>query len=414
MRQSNLLYPILIIAVLFFINWYVFQGVQTLTQDIFPWSQIIHLMYWIFFGSLTAALLYSLRSRSSGKLSLFSRITFHAFLTVIVTQLVFLLVLFAEDVYRGVLAITYILKDVPVGESMFPERSIFISKVGMMLAGIPLVSFVYGIARGKYDYKVHRHTLYYDNLPDAFDGFTITQISDVHAGSLKNPVAVQKGIDLIRAQNSDIFVFTGDLVNNLATEIEPWLEHFKQIHASYGKFAVLGNHDYGDYVGWDSWEQKAHNLKQLKKHHESLGHRLLLNENVTIEKEGQHIALVGVENWGQGFCKKGDLEGALSGVDPDAFKILLSHDPTHWDAHVKNHPAEIHLTLSGHTHGMQVGIEMPGLRWSPVKYRYPNWAGLARHGKKYLNVNRGFGFIGFEGRIGIWPEITVIELRKSR
>lgn len=412
MKKSNYPFAILIVAVLLFINWYVFQGVRTLTQDIFSAGPVIHFVYWLFFAALTGGLLYSLRKRSLGKAGLFSRVIFHTFITVIVTQFAFLLVLFTEDIYRGILAVVNIISNNP-GDSIIPERSKIISQVGVALAGIPLVSFVYGIARGKYDYRVHRHTLYFDDLPEAFDGFTITQISDIHAGSLKNAVAVKKGIDLIKAQNSDLFVFTGDMVNNQAAEIEPWLGHFSEIKAPYGKFSILGNHDYGDYIPWNSWQEKNDNLNKLKQHHATLGHRLMLNENITIEKAGQEIVLLGIENWGHGFTKKGDFKKALDGVDDKAFKVLLSHDPSHWDAQVKNHPSKVHLTLSGHTHGMQVGIELPGLRWSPVKYRYPNWAGLVNHNGRVLNVNRGFGFIGFEGRVGIWPEITVIELRKT-
>ncbi len=208
-------------------------------------------------------------------------------------------------------------------------------------------------------------------------------------------------------------MFTGDLVNNQASEIEPWIPVFKQIKAKSGKFSVLGNHDYGDYKQWDSIEQKGNNLISLKENHKKLGFRLLLDEHIQIEKNGQSIALVGIENWGLGFGQRGDLNKALKGLDPDIIKILLSHDPSHWDAEVKNHPQNIHLTLSGHTHGMQFGIELFGFKWSPVKYRYPNWAGLARYQHRYLYVNRGFGFLGFAGRVGIWPEITVIELGKS-
>lgn len=411
MRKSNLVFPALIIILLMLIDWYVFQGVKTLAASFPHQGEIIQYGYWSFVIALMVSVFLGLKARSNGKFNLFGRVVLHAFLTIMVTKLVFLLVLIAEDIYRAGFAIVNVIGNGP-SDTLLPERSKLMSQVGVFIAGVPLVSFVYGIARGKYDYKVHRHTLYFDDLPEAFDGFTITQISDVHAGSLKNSKAVRKGIDLINAQNADVFVFTGDLVNNQASEMEPWLDHFSAIHAPYGKFAILGNHDYGDYIPWNNLREKQENLERLKQHHETLGHRLLLNESIAIRKAGQSITLTGVENWGQGFTKKGDLAKALTHVDRNAFKILLSHDPSHWDAQVKNHHVKIHLTLAGHTHGMQVGIEMAGLRWSPVKYRYPNWAGLASHNNRYLNVNRGFGFIGFEGRVGIWPEITVIELRK--
>jgi len=267
--------------------------------------------------------------------------------------------------------------------------------------------------KGKYDYRLYRITLYFEDLPAAFDGFTITQLSDIHSGSFDNTEAVQRGIDLAKAQKSDLFVFTGDLVNNVADEIEPYIERFGSIKAPYGQFSILGNHDYGDYINWNSHQEKAANLVKLKQQHQQLGYRLLLDENLTIEKDGQTISLIGVQNWGRGFIQIGDLDKALQGVPPGAFKVLLSHDPTHWEDHVRYHPANVQLTLSGHTHGAQFGIETPGFRWSPVQYRYLDWAGLANEKNRFLYVNRGFGFLAFSGRLGIWPEVTVIELRKK-
>jgi predicted MPP superfamily phosphohydrolase len=301
----------------------------------------------------------------------------------------------------------------PHHQPAFPARRKFISEVAVLVAAIPFSSFFYAMLKGKYDYRLHKTTLYFDDLPEAFDGFTITQLSDIHSGSFDNVAAMQKGIDMARAQKSDLFVFTGDLVNNAAVEIEPYLDRFGSIKAPYGQFSILGNHDYGDYIEWKSPEAKAANLETLKQHHKTLGYRLLLNENVTIEKGGQKISLIGVQNWGRGFIQMGDLNKALQGVPKDAFKVLLSHDPTHWEDHVRYNPANIHLTLSGHTHGAQFGVEIPGFKWSPVKYRYLDWAGLANHNQRYLYVNRGFGFLAFSGRLGIWPEVTVIELRKK-
>lgn len=403
---------LLIAALSFFVDWYVFQGVKTLTGALTA-GGIVHGIYWFFSVGLTLSLLAGFyRSLPGGGFTPFVRVAFHTFLTIFIAKVVFLAVLLTEDVYRSAAALVNVFREGGDLAELLPERSKFVSQIGFFISGIPLVSFVYGMARGKYDYKVHRHVLYYDDLPQAFDGFTITQISDVHAGSLRNAVAVQRGIDLIKAQNSDLFVFTGDLVNNKASELEPWLDHLRQIRAPYGQFSVLGNHDYGDYVSWPDSEEKLGNIHRLMEHHKAVGFRLLLDENVTIEKDGERISLMGVQNWGLGFGQRGDLEKALAGIDQGEFKILLSHDPSHWDAQVKSHPSKIHLTLSGHTHGMQMGIEVPGFKWSPVKYRYPNWAGMAHHNGRHLNVNRGFGFIGFEGRVGIWPEITVIELRK--
>jgi hypothetical protein len=295
----------------------------------------------------------------------------------------------------------------------YPERSSVFSFIALIISVIPLIAFAFGVTKGKYHYKVRRVKLFLDDLPSNFEGFTITQISDVHSGSFDNPEGVAKGIKLINEQNSDLFVFTGDLVNNKADEIEPWIELFSQISAPAGKFSILGNHDYGDYIHWDSPEEKIKNLQNLKGNHKRLGFKLLLDEHVLIEREGQQIGVLGVENWGVGFGKRGNLNKALNGLNPTLIKILLSHDPSHWDAEVIKRPEHIHLTLSGHTHGMQFGIELFGFKWSPVKYRYPNWAGLVKENNRYLYVNRGFGFLGFAGRVGIWPEITVIELRKA-
>ncbi|WP_295667697.1 metallophosphoesterase [uncultured Mucilaginibacter sp.] len=295
----------------------------------------------------------------------------------------------------------------------FPARRKFISEVAILVAAVPFSGFLYGMFKGKYDYKLHKQTLYFDDLPEAFDGFTITQISDIHSGSFDNTAAVQRGIDLAKAQKSDLFVFTGDLVNNAEWEIKPYINHFSQLRAPYGQFSILGNHDYGDYIHWDSETEKATNLVKLKERHKELGYRLLLDENIEIEKNGQKLSLIGVQNWGRGFIQIGDLDKALNGVDKDAFKILLSHDPTHWEEKVRYHPTNIHLTLAGHTHGAQFGVETAGLRWSPVQYRYLDWAGLINEKNRYLYVNRGFGFLAFSGRLGIWPEITVITLKKG-
>ncbi|MBC8054067.1 MAG: metallophosphoesterase [Sphingobacteriaceae bacterium] len=405
MRRVSFLPVIVIVLIALLLDWYVFQGVKALSfAESDKVQRFVYLMFWTGSVSLLAAFVFNFyKAIPTGKFTLLFNIVFNAFLTIFITKLVFVLVLFFEDLYRiGASVLAY-----------YPPRSTLVSQVALLLAAIPFFSFLFGVTRGKYHYKVRRTIVYLDDLPSKFEGFTITQISDVHSGSLDSVKGVQRGIDLINAQQSDLFVFTGDLVNNQASEIEPWIDIFGQIKAKAGKFSILGNHDYGDYMRWDSPEEKAQNLMRLKDNHRKLGFRLLLDENVVIEKEGQSIVLLGVENWGLGFGQRGNLNKALAGVRTDSVKLLLSHDPSHWDAEVKKHPAKIHLTLSGHTHGMQFGIELFGFKWSPVKYRYPNWAGLASENGRYLYVNRGFGFLGFAGRVGIWPEITVIELRKA-
>lgn len=296
----------------------------------------------------------------------------------------------------------------------YPDRRAFVSKVALGLASLPLAGMIYGVWKGKYNYRIHRVTFKFKDLPDAFDGFTITQLSDIHAGSFDNREAVAGGVALVNKQKSDLFVFTGDLVNNKAEEMDEWKSVFSEIQAEFGQYSILGNHDYGDYIPWESEKAKEANLDQVKQTHAEIGFRLLLNEHVTIEKDGQQLVLAGVENWGKkGFVKHGDLDKALHSVTPTAFCILLSHDPSHWEAKVLDHPKKVHLTLSGHTHGMQFGIEIPGFRWSPSKYIYPQWAGAYGKEERFLYVNRGFGFLGFPGRVGIHPEITVIRLEKA-
>ncbi len=285
------------------------------------------------------------------------------------------------------------------------------------IALIPFAGIAHGIVSGRFRYRVRRETIYYDDLPPAFDGFTITQISDIHIGSFDPEThreEVIAGIELAQQQNSDIFVFTGDMVNNAAVEMAPWKEEFKRLRSKHGQYSILGNHDYGDYIQWDSVAEKVQNMKDLFATHAEIGFDLMLDRNVAIERNGEKIYLIGVENWGAGgFKQKGDLEKALQGVPDDAFKILLSHDPSHYDVMVSKHKTDIHLTLSGHTHGAQFGVEIPGIKFSPVQFRYSRWAGLYNIGKRFLYVNRGFGFLAFPGRVGIWPEITVLTLKRK-
>lgn len=393
-RKINLLPFAIIATFVFLLNWYVLSGIETLTN-----SSWLSPVFWGFLIFILASLTYSIQRMRDNGMDIFFKITTHTFLVLMTSELVFVIILILGDGYRVI-----------TGGS----RSVYWVEFGLALFAITVLIFLYGIIKGKYAYRVIKHTLFFDELPEQFDGFRITQISDVHAGSFKNAKAVQRGIDLIKAQNSDLFVFTGDLVNNKAEEIVPWMGHFSQVKAPHGQFSILGNHDYGDYIKWENETEKQTNLQSLKRHHAEMGYRLLLDEHVRIEKNGQHIVLAGVENWGIGFGERGDLKKALQNVNPDDFKVLLSHDPTHWESEVKNWPSKIQLTLSGHTHGMQFGIEAFGIKWSPVKYRYAHWAGVTSANGRYLNINRGFGFLGFSGRVGIWPEITVIELKKTR
>ena len=420
MHNTFFLRIFLIIPVLsLLLDWYVFAGLKTLTGNVqsVMLRQVITRGYLFISIGWTILFLVGIGSFTTAKgMTPFHEWVFSIFITFFITKIFFFLMLFLGDIGRFFYGIgNYFVKSKNAASApFFPARRKFISEIALLVAAVPFSGFVYAMFKGKYNYKLHRQTLYFDDLPDAFDGFTITQLSDIHSGSFDNTEAVQRGIDLAKAQKSDLFVFTGDLVNNAAWEIEPYLERFSQLKAPYGQFSILGNHDYGDYIEWKSKEEKATNLEKLKQHHKALGYRLLLDENVVIEKGGEKISLIGVQNWGRGFIKIGDLDKALHGVDKVAFKILLSHDPTHWEEKVRFHPTNIHLTLAGHTHGAQFGVETAGFRWSPVQYRYLDWAGLVNEKNRYLYVNRGFGFLAFSGRLGIWPEVTVITLKKMR
>ena len=296
----------------------------------------------------------------------------------------------------------------------FSERRKFVGQIGLGLASVPFLSMLYGITKGKYNYKVKQVALSFKNLPKAFDGLKIVHISDIHSGSFDDFNEVKHGVDLIKSQEADLVLFTGDLVNNDAKEIVPYKNLFGSIKAPLGKFSSLGNHDYGTHKRWKSKEEKQKNLEDLFVHQKDMGFELLNNQHVNITKDGALLDIVGVENWGKPpFPQIGDLDKALEGTKANNFKILLSHDPTHWDEKVIPNAQHIDLTLSGHTHGMQFGVEIPGFKWSPSKYIYKRWAGLYKNNEQYLYVNRGFGFLGFPGRVGIWPEITVLTLKRE-
>jgi predicted MPP superfamily phosphohydrolase len=321
--------------------------------------------------------------------------------------------LFIEDVSRILRGIfNYFSSD---NQAYIPQRREFVSKLALFTASIPFFSILYGVTKGKYNFKVIKQKIFFKNLPNAFNGITITHISDIHSGSLDNKEKVNQAIEKINELNSDIVLFTGDIVNSLATEFDPWIDSFKKIHnAKFGKFSILGNHDYGEYLDWKGNKTaKENNFNAIKAIHEKIDFKLLLNENVTLEKNSEKIVLLGIENWGRKFKQAGDLVKTLENVNSTDFKILMSHDPSHWDEEVQNYHIPIDLTLSGHTHGLQFGIEIPGFfKWSPVQYVYKQWAGLYENNKKYLYINRGFGFHGYPGRVGIMPEITQITLEK--
>lgn len=396
----------IIIAIVLLIDIYAFQAFRTLIKN----KALVNSIYWLVTVGVYVWFVYGLQTvRNHGGMTPVVTTFFAIMVLTYVSKIVISVPLLLEDIYRVIKLASTLFSSEPVE---LESRRKFVSQIALGVAAIPFLSILHGVTLGKYNYRVRRETLYFDDLPDAFDGFTLTQISDIHSGSFDNKDKVNYGIDLVNEQQSDMIVFTGDLVNNVAEEMDPWKESFAKLSAKHGVYSILGNHDYGDYGNLTD-DEKVINLKKLKDTHKEIGFKLLLDEYVPIEKDGEKISLIGVENWGVGFHQHGDFEKAIKDVDDKDFKILLSHDPSHWEEQVKKHNKHVHLTLSGHTHGMQFGIEIPGIKWSPVKYRYPRWAGLYEESKKYIYVNRGFGYLAFPGRVGIWPEVTVIELRKA-
>lgn len=336
--------------------------------------------------------------------------------TVYFSKLFAVLILFADDIQRGVrYAISFFSNDKPAGLPGKPiARSEFLSQAALVAASVPFGAFTYGIISGAHDYRVKRLTLSLPNLPKSFDGITIGQLSDIHTGSFFNKTAVRGGVEMLMKEKPDVIFFTGDLVNNKADEVANYIDVFSKVRAPLGVYSVTGNHDYGDYMSWDSASAKAKNFQDLIAAHKELGFDLLMNEHRWLEQGGEKLAILGNENWGAGrFSKYGKLHEAHAGTEEASVKILLSHDPSHWDAQVRPKFKDIDLMLAGHTHGFQFGVEIGGFKWSPSQYIYKQWAGLYQQDQQYLYVNRGFGFLGYPGRVGIPPEITVITLKKA-
>ncbi len=401
----------LIGLVLGVIELYAFQAIKTVLK--LRWMLV---SYQIFSLLLFVFILYSFTKfdRSLGQTHQ-TMVTMGLMLVIYVPKIVITIILLGEDIFRiAAGAVNYFI-DYNNNTDFLPSRRKFVSQVGLSLAAIPFLSLIYGIFEGKYNFKVIKQAIYFPDLPDAFHGFTITQISDVHSGSFDNPEKISYAIDLVNEQNSDMILFTGDIVNTHAKEMLPWIDTFNKIKEhKYGKYSVLGNHDYGEYVTWPSAKAKEDNFVAIKNLYGQIGFQLLLNEHTYIEKEGDKIALVGVENWGHNFKQAGDLKKAAGNLKKEDFKILMSHDPSHWDYVVQHDEKNYHLTLAGHTHGMQFGIEIPGyFKWSLAQYVYKQWAGLYENMGRFVYVNRGFGFHAYPGRVGIMPEITVIQLLKG-
>jgi len=414
--MGRLLFFIFFLGMLIAFDFYIFNGLKSLFKNGMPKS--LKWSYWLVTILPLCWMIVAMPMQQYlGDYRWISNFFIGIFFTILITKGVFGSIMLIEDIYRilrysGENLMSFVDKD--RSSFAWESRRRFVAQLGIALASLPFFSFLYGVTRGKYAFTVHRVQLSYTDLPEAFDSLKIVQISDIHAGSFDSVSAVQRGTEMIERLNPDLILFTGDLVNNRAEEIEPYLHLFEKLKAPMGKFSVLGNHDYAHYVRWESEEAEASNMKRLFKFHEQMGFRLLNNESLLLDKNGQQIRLGGVENWGKGrFPKEGDLDKTFAGTGTEEFRILMSHDPSHWTHKILGFEKHIHLTLSGHTHGMQMGVEIPGIKWSPSKWIYPQWAGLYNQDGKQLYVNRGFGFLGFPGRVGILPEITLIELKRA-
>lgn len=424
MKSTSFLIFFAILLIL--IDIYVFVAIRSLMQHAsLRWKIPVFSLYWLVSALVILSMLF-FQKLPAGNFMLFRSYLLAVALGIFFAKLVVVLFMLADDGRRAVMWIVEKFRSAPAVAAAVAEgnrqvegisRSQFLMKSGLVLGGTLFGTLLYGFSN-KYNYHVRKVRLRYPNLPDAFRGMKLVQISDIHSGSFANKEAVMRGVELIRAQKPDLVVFTGDLVNDRAHEMEDYIEVFNKINAPMGVYSTLGNHDYGDYYNWPDYDQNRHsplkvkNLERLKEIHGEMGWRLLMNEHVELERNGEKIALIGVENWSQNprFPRKGDLAAAHAGTTGIPFKILLSHDPTHWDGQVRNTYPDIDLMLAGHTHGMQFGVEIPFFKWSPAQYIYKQWAGLYEQGSQKLYVNRGYGFLGYPGRVGIMPEITVIEL----
>ena len=396
---------ILIFGLITLIEIYALKGFKMLCPN------KIARIFWIVLSNAVYVFFFYLSFQSNMRQSVLWQYSMGVMITFFIPKVVVALFLLGEDFYRWGVQLFNFLNGNP---TPIEGRRKFLTVIGWTLGSIPFGAFLYGIFKGKYDYRVLKYTLEFPDLPPAFDGLTITQISDIHSGSFTNREKIKYGVELINAQKSDLILFTGDIVNNFANEMNEWIPLFKTLKAPMGKYSILGNHDYGLYAQWKNEGDKAKNFEAIKNLHPKIGFELLLNQHRCLEKEGEKIALIGVENWGKSFHKAGDLKKASEGLEKNDFKILMSHDPSYWEYEVKNHPLHFQLTLSGHTHGFQMGIEIPGLiKWSPAQYMYKQWAGVYKHLGRYINVNRGFGYHAFPGRVGMPPEISVITLKQS-
>lgn len=416
--MKNRMMLVLIFSFLFLVmDYYIFQAVFLVSKDWSPlWKGIFRYGFWVpSILCLSAMLWWALGNpylQSSG----FRNWMITGIFTIYISKLFAVLFLFADDVQRGIRYLTSFFHNessTGLPGEVIP-RSEFLSKAALVAATVPFGAFTYGIISGAHDYRIKRLTVSLPNLPKAFDGISIGQLSDIHSGSFFNKTAVKGGVEMLVKEKPDVVFFTGDLVNNETSEVKDYIEVFNKVKAPLGVFSVTGNHDYGDYHNWESAHAKAQNFQDLIRAHRELGFDLLQNEHRWLEVDGEKIAIIGNENWGAGrFTKYGKLDQAYRGSEEAPVKLLLSHDPSHWDAQVRQHYKDIDMMFAGHTHGFQFGVEVGGFKWSPSQYIYKQWAGLYKEDDQYLYVNRGFGYLGYPGRVGIPPEITIVTLKRA-
>ncbi len=407
----------LFIAFALLMDTYIFQAVKAVSQSASPKTKaIIYGIYWAISALTIISFLIFFFTDHSFMGKKFRTYLFATAIGLFLSKLIVIAFLFIDDIRRAIQWISgkLFFKNTDVDDMSGDgiSRSTFLSWLGLAAGGTLFGSLLYGFSN-KYNYNVKRIQLAYDNLPAAFKGMKIVHISDIHSGSFTDKAAVAHGVEKILHEKADLILFTGDMVNDRASEMDEYMDVFNKLKAPLGVYSVFGNHDYGDYVRWPfNGVTKDQNLGSLRKVHADLGWRLLMNEHVVLEKGGEEIALLGIENWSNKarFPKHGRMDLAHAGAEKYPFKILMSHDPSHWDAQVKPQYPDVDLTLSGHTHGMQFGVEIPGFKWSPVQYMYKQWHGLYEDGKQKLYVNPGYGFLGYPGRVGVLAEITVIEL----
>jgi len=423
MKEKFIMITLFVLVFILAVDLYSFKGIKLLTStienDIIKYG--IYIIYWsVPLLLLSFLIYYRALAPFEREPAIFKNFFLLGgfFILFYVPKLVFIIFHLAEDIIHiGKWVVQKISSEANgsiSGQEHEISRAKFLTQIGIITAAIPFASILYGMAKGRFNFRISHEKLAFKNLPESFDGFRIIQISDIHIGSFYGHEGqVKKAVELINEQNPDLILFTGDLVNNFAEELNGWIPIFKQLKAKHGMYSILGNHDYGDYYDWKDEDEKIQNLERIKQAFKEIGFKLLLNETSEIEVNNEKFALIGIENWGlPPFPQYGDLKLAMNGIEESGFKLLMSHDPSHWDAEVIK-DTTIDLTLSGHTHGMQFGINIGKKQWSPAKFKYPRWAGLYQENNQYLYVNRGFGYIGFPGRVGMPPEITVIDLKRA-